>query len=82
MMLRVRFFHILAIVTQFLKEREPNVFQGNRKLPHSLNHENEKAVRSHPIQGCEHLRYSAILMLAVVGHLLACCLSRVLNASF
>ena len=54
---RMRFFRIFAIVTQFLTEREPKVFQDNRKLPHSLNHENEKAVSSHPIQGREHLRY-------------------------
>ena len=50
---RMRFFRIFAIVTQFLTEREPKVFQDNRKLPHSLNHENEKAVSSHPIQGRE-----------------------------
>ena len=82
MLQRVRFLSYHCNRNAIFDGKRAQRFSRQQETTTTQNHENEKAVSSHPILGCEHLRYSAILMLAVVGHLLACCLSRVLNASF
>ena len=66
-------FYYFCTRNDILREREPEVFQEDKKLTTTLlNHENEKAEAHTPYRRREHWRFSAILMKAVVGRLSFC----------